>query len=152
MTNSSRSTLSTLIIFQRHRQSRNRSSRRSTLVQDFQPRLSLSGTEVEVLFTYLNYDLILVIDSGAEVNLISYETVQRFNMKIYTATQLVTQADGITPLPVAGEVHIQLCRGTCNVLYAALAVHCPREHVLAEMSFLEDNNIINIWGLRLMIS
>lgn len=93
----------------------------------------------------------MLLDSGAEINLISYETVHHFQIKLHTASQRVMQADGITPLPVAGEVHITLTFGSCQLSYDAIAVHSLEGQILAGMPFLKANNIINLWGMNLMI-
>ena len=53
----------------------------------------------------------IVLDTGAEVDLLNFSTATYIGAKITHSTQEAYQADGITPLNVVGEAQITLHRG-----------------------------------------
>ena len=53
----------------------------------------------------------LTLDTGATTNMIQADFAKKIGLPLTPASQLVHQADSITPLDVYGEAHCQLKRG-----------------------------------------
>ena len=80
-------------------------------------------------------------DTGATTNMIRESAARRYKLHITRATQLAGQADGVTPLSVVGEVHIQLYRGSNIFQFDALVVKQLDVDVLGGMPFMSKNDI-----------
>ena len=84
----------------------------------------------------------VTLDSGATVSFITLTEASRLGIAVQKATQLVSQADGITKLHVVGEVHSTLKRGEITFAFNALVVKKLNDAtILAGMNFLVENEI-----------
>ena len=59
---------------------------------------------------YKHFPLQLILDSGAEISMIKTSVANYISAPIQKTIQKVLQADGVTPLSIAGETHIVLSR------------------------------------------
>lgn len=100
---------------------------------------------------YKNETVNVIIDSGAELNLMKYSTARRLNMKLVPASIIILQADGVTPLEIAGEVHTQFHRDNLVFHFDAIIVYDLQEEILVGMPFVEDNMMTNVWHKKLII-
>ena len=90
---------------------------------------------------YNAFPVKLTLDSGAEVNMIKASVAQYIGAPITKSKQGALQADGVTPLQIIGETHIDLSRNN-NVLHLeALVVNDLDVDVLAGIPFLAFNDI-----------
>ena len=83
----------------------------------------------------------LVIDTGATTNMVRRDFALRAAMPIRPASQRASQADGVTPLSVQGEVHCQLTIGQHTFELDALVVDKLDVDILAGTPFLTKNDI-----------
>ena len=64
----------------------------------------------------------ITMDCGAEADLIRKDTALAIGARIRKSTQETTQADGVSPLKVVGEVHLVFTRGDHKFKLSALVV------------------------------
>ncbi|XP_078495652.1 uncharacterized protein LOC144751197 [Ciona intestinalis] len=82
----------------------------------------------------------LILDSGAEANLIKQSLVEELNLNVSKSSQKACQADG-TPLQVLGEIRINLERDNYDFHLEALVVQDLENQILAGIPFLSHNDI-----------
>ena len=90
---------------------------------------------------YLHNALPLILDSGAETNMIRETVAKSIGAKICKNSQLYRLADGLTPLKVIGETHLVLSRGATNLHLDALVVEDLDVQVRAGTQLLVSNEI-----------
>ena len=90
---------------------------------------------------YRHYPLRVILDTGAETNMIRAHTARYMGINITKTNQSALQADGMTPLTVVGETHITLTRNNIPLTLDALVIEDLDEDVLAGMPFLTSNDI-----------
>ena len=86
-------------------------------------------------------DADIILDSGAEIDMMNSEECERLNIEILPTTQKASMADGSSPLQVLGEAHFQCKRGHHTLNFNGLVVkklNCP---ILAGMPFLVANDV-----------
>jgi len=83
-----------------------------------------------------------LLDSGAESNLVDVPAAHRIGATIYPNTkQRPSQADGISPMDVRGEIHIILTGHNCQFKFDALVVEKLGTSAIAGTPFLYDHDI-----------
>ena len=83
----------------------------------------------------------LTLDTGAETSMIKSSIAQQIGATIQKTKQTALQADGITPLSVVGEVHLDLSRNSHTLHLDALVVNNLDVDVLAGTPFMVTNDI-----------
>ena len=83
----------------------------------------------------------IVIDSGAETNMICESVARQIGIPISLSSQLALQADGHSSLEVVGETHITLTRDKHSFLLEALVVSNLDSDILAGVPFMVQNDI-----------
>ena len=95
-----------------------------------------------ILEVYINdQNAELMMDSGAEVNLIEERECLRLQLKIKPTAQKASMADGASPLKVIGEVKFMCYKDHHALKFSGLVVknlNCP---ILAGMPFLVINDV-----------
>ena len=86
------------------------------------------------------------LDGGATSSMIEEEECERLGVEILPTCQRATQADGLTPLPVLGEVHFIASKGHHTFKFSGLVVRSLDAPVLAGMPFLKLNKITVDYG------
>ncbi|XP_060568064.1 exportin-5-like, partial [Ruditapes philippinarum] len=71
---------------------------------------------------YKHFPLNVTLDTGAEINMLKLSVAHYMGVPIKKSNQRALQADGSTPLKVAGETHIVLTRGEQSLTVEALVV------------------------------
>ena len=89
----------------------------------------------------------IILDTGAESNLIRGDEAKRLGLKIYPTSHRANMADGVSPMEVSGEVHFIATR-RCSVSerphsfrFDGLVVRDLNCAVLAGMPFMGKNDI-----------
>ena len=90
---------------------------------------------------YKQFGLLLILDTGAECNMIKHSVVQRIGATVTRSTQVAFQADGKTPLIILGETRIQLSRKGVDLHLEALVVEDMEGDILAGVPFMMTNDI-----------
>ena len=90
---------------------------------------------------YQQYPVKVVIDSGAETNMIHESVARQIGIPISSSSQLALQADGHSSLEVVGETHITLTRDKHSFLLEALVVSNLDSDILAGVPFMVQNDI-----------
>ena len=93
---------------------------------------------------YKQFPLQIILDSGAEISMIKTSVANYIGAPIQKSDQKALQADGVTPLSIAGETHLLLSRNGVNLKLEALVVNDLDIDILAGIPFLTINDI----GLR----
>ena len=88
-----------------------------------------------------HHPLHLTIDTGAETNMMRASLVRHIGAKVTKSSQTTLQADGRTPLAVAGETHIPLICHGIPLSLEALIVEDLDVDILAGMPFTTSNDI-----------
>ncbi|CAB3998268.1 Retrovirus-related Pol poly from transposon opus [Paramuricea clavata] len=83
----------------------------------------------------------LTLDTGAETSMIKSSIAQQIGATIQKIKQTALQADGITPLSVVGEVHLDLSRNVHTLHLDGLVVNNLDVNVLAGTPFIVTNDI-----------
>ena len=95
-------------------------------------------------FLMMNYGchvIPLLLDSGAETNLIGLECAESLNLPVSKTTACASQADGTSDLKIIGEVHVKLSRGNKQYQFDALVANKLTDKVIAGLPFLELHDI-----------
>ena len=87
------------------------------------------------------YPLRLTLDSGAESNMISSTVARYIKVKVVPSRHKAVQADGLTPLRVAGETHTVVTRGDITMQLDALVIDDLDVDVLGGMPFMKNNDV-----------
>ncbi|MCG7876681.1 MAG: RNase H-like domain-containing protein [Candidatus Thiodiazotropha endolucinida] len=90
---------------------------------------------------YKHYPLQLILDSGAEISMIKTSVANYISAPINKTNQKALQADGVTPLSIAGETHIVLSRNNVDLKLEALVVNDLDIDILAGIPFMTTNDI-----------
>ena len=90
---------------------------------------------------YQQYPVKVVIDSGAETNMIRESVARQIGIPISSSSQLALQADGHSSLEVVGETRITLIRDKHSFLLEALVVSNLDSDILAGVPFMVQNDI-----------
>jgi hypothetical protein len=91
---------------------------------------------------YRHNPVCLLLDTGAESNLISESTASSLDLQISNTKQGALQADETTPLNIVGEVkEVQLNKGPHVFILDALVVKSAMTDIVAGEPFLELNDI-----------
>ena len=90
-----------------------------------------------------NHPIIITVDSEAETNMICESLVKQIGIHIVktVSSQTASQADGVFPLEVVGEIRILLSREGQEFLLRALVVAGVDVEVLADVPFMFTNDI-----------
>ena len=83
----------------------------------------------------------VILDSGAETNMIRESVALKLNAKLSKSNQHALQADGQSPLHVKGETHLTLSRGSETFHLEALVVENLDVDILGGVPFMEVNDI-----------
>lgn len=83
----------------------------------------------------------IILDSGAEANLISYDECSRLKAPIFENCQGASQADGKTPLEILGESHIKFTFSHHTLYFNCLVVRNLGCSILAGVPFHSYNDI-----------
>ena len=90
---------------------------------------------------YKYHPLRLAFDIGAETSMIKSSVARSIDAPINQSSQQPLQADGVTPLAVAGETHLILSRADKQLALDALFVDNLDVDILAGTPFLIANDI-----------
>ena len=90
---------------------------------------------------YNSKPVIVTLDSGATTNMIRHDFAKRIGLPITKAHQQARQADGITPLPVSGEIHCTLSRDHHTFTLDALVVNELDCDILGGTVFMTVNDV-----------
>ena len=90
---------------------------------------------------YANTSVPVVIDSGAESNLIQEEFAKSTGATILKTSTTANQADGQSRLEIVGEVHIEFHRYPHVFKFNGLVARKLKDKVIAGMPFLSTNDI-----------
>ena len=101
---------------------------------------------------YKHHPLRLTLDTGAETSMIKSSVARSIGATIVKSSQQALQADGMTPLVVAGETHLLLSRADKQLGLDALVVDDLDVDVLAGTPFLIANDITALCQVRIQDS
>ena len=88
-----------------------------------------------------NQPVKLILDSGAMSNVMKLDFAKKIGATIYKTTSGATQADGITNLDVAGEVHLIFKLDNLNLYFDGLVTKDLSDDVLAGVPFMDTNDV-----------
>ena len=88
-----------------------------------------------------HHAITLTLDTGAELNMIKTSVAKTIGAHIKSTDQNARQADGLTPLKIAGETHVTLVRGKNVFQLDALVVDNLDVDILAGVTFMSSNDI-----------
>lgn len=110
------------------------------------PQLSLARVAINncpyINLFYRHYPVHVILDSGAEANLINQNLVNQMGITLSKTSHSAVQADGKTQLNVTGEIQIILNREGYEFKLEALAVQGLGSDILAGVPFLSQNDIL----------
>ena len=102
----------------------------------------VQGQQSPYLRAFCGYHPVdVVIDSGAETNLIRESVALRFGANINRSTRMAYQADGRSPLDVVGETCLTLTRDSHSFTLEALVIGSIDVDILAGVPFMAVNDI-----------
>ena len=81
------------------------------------------------------------LDSGAEINLIKQSIAHQIAVPVLPTTQIAYQANGVTPMDVVGETHLEFSWDDKSLLFQALVVKELDVDILAGIPFMVTNDI-----------
>ena len=90
---------------------------------------------------FRNHPVKLTLDSGAMSNVIRLDFAREIGAKIYKTTSGATQADGITHLDIAGEVHLIFHLDNLDLYFDGLVTKDLSDDVLAGVPFMDTNDV-----------
>ena len=129
------------------------SSSKSIHLKSPPPPVESKITRVEIIsspcmeVTINDKDADITLDTGAESNLIHKREARHLNLKVQPTSHRATQADGVTPMDVAGEVHFTVSRicsitkKTHSLQFNGVVVNTLNCSILGGVPFLENNDI-----------
>ena len=115
--------------------------------------LRVSIVQSPVLNTfYHEHPVPLTLDTGATSNMFRASSAKLYGFLIPPASQMVRQADGVTPMDVIGEVHCSLTRGQWTFELGDLVVRQLDVYILAgnEIGFRPAKRQIEIGGTEII--
>ena len=95
-------------------------------------------------YLYVNFrenSVKLIIDSGAQSNVMRLDYAKKIGATIYKASYGATQANGVTYLDVAGEVHVVFQLDNLNLYFDGLVTKDLSDDVLAGVPFMDTNDV-----------
>ena len=91
----------------------------------------------------INSIVSVLIDTGAEGNMIRYDLCLKIGLKIYQTPHSASQADGISVLEVVGEVHTTLiAENGVQLALDAIVVRKLKAGLIVSEAFLEEHQIV----------
>ena len=90
---------------------------------------------------YKHHHVNVIIDSGAETNMVRESLARRLGVRISKSSQTALQADGQTPLQITGETEIPLTRNGVILHLEALVVKDLDVDALGGIPFMTSNDI-----------
>ena len=93
------------------------------------------------MFFYQHYPVKVVIDSGAETNMIRESVARQIGIPISSSSLLALQVYGHSSFEVVGETRITLTRDKHSFLLEALVVSNLDSDILAGVPFMVQNDI-----------
>jgi len=93
----------------------------------------------------------LIVDSGAETNMIKESVALGIGARIVKSSQKSFQADGETLLDIVGETRLTLSRGSHSFFLDALVVRSLDVDILAGVPFMEYNDIGTFPARRIIV-
>ena len=112
---------------------------------DKDPSLNMHRVQVKqspfINLFYHHHPLKVVIDSGAEANMIRESIALQIGAKIIESSQVALQADGLSSLIVKGETKLCLTRDGKQFFLDALVVENMDCDILAGIPFMAQNDI-----------
>ena len=90
---------------------------------------------------YKHHHVNVIIDSGAETNMVRESLARRLGVRISKSSQTALQADGQTPLQITGETEIPLTRNGVVLHLEALVVKDLDVDALGGIPFMTSNDI-----------
>ena len=94
-----------------------------------------------IMTFYNHHQIKITVDSGAEVNMVKESVAVSIGAPISKSSQIAYQADGVSPLQVAGETKFTLSRDNHSLILEALVVRGMDCDVLGGVPFMVSNNI-----------
>ena len=88
-----------------------------------------------------HHALKITLDSGAEINLIKQSIAHKIAAPVLPTTQIAYQANGVTPMDVVGETHLEFSRDDKFLSFQALVVKELDVDILAGIPFMVTNDI-----------
>ena len=82
----------------------------------------------------------ITIDSGAQSNVMKLSYANKIGAKIYKTTSVATQADGVTDMNIAGEVHLTFEVDDLKLYFDGLVTEDLSDDILAGVPFMESND------------
>ena len=82
----------------------------------------------------------ITIDSGAQSNVMKLSYANKIGAKIYKTTSVATQADGVTDMNIAGEVHLTFDVDNLKLYFDGLVTEDLSDDILAGVPFMEAND------------
>ncbi|MCG7875882.1 MAG: RNase H-like domain-containing protein [Candidatus Thiodiazotropha endolucinida] len=104
-------------------------------------RRVLSKQSPQIKVFYRHHPLQLILDTGAEISMIKTSVVQSIGATINKTSQKALQADGVTPLSIAGETRLLVSRDNVDLKLEALVVNDLDIDILAGIPFMTTNDI-----------
>ena len=95
-------------------------------------------------YLFVKYDdqkVKLTLDSGAEANMMKLQFAEQIGAKIYKASTGATQADGISTMDIAGEVHLVFRLEDIELYFDGLVSKDLSDDVLAGVPFMMANDV-----------
>ena len=83
----------------------------------------------------------LTVDSAAEANMMKLACANRLKATIHKASTGATQADGISEMDIAGEVHLVFMLGDTKLYFDGLVTKDLSDDVLAGVPFMHTNDV-----------
>jgi hypothetical protein len=101
---------------------------------------------------YGHVPITLVLDSGAESNIISQHLCLQMDLRVRPTNQGAQQVDSKTLLPVVGEIGgVKISKGSEVFELDALVVKDDIGEIIAGEPFLEKNDIVSRAAKRMII-
>lgn len=88
-----------------------------------------------------HHTLNITLDTGAEISMIKTSVAEYIGANIKKTSQHALQADGVTPLSIVGETHLQFTRDDVTLHMEALVVNDIDVDILAGIPFMTVNDI-----------
>jgi len=90
---------------------------------------------------YKHFPLQLTLDTSAEVSMIRASSAELIGVTVKKSNHAALQADGVTPLQIAGECHFTLSRDGIDLELEALVVNELNVDIFAAIPFMSSNDI-----------
>ena len=101
----------------------------------------ISKQSPQIKVFYRHHPLQLILDTGAEISMIKTSVAQSIGATINKSSQKALQADGVTPLSIAGETRLLVSRDNVDLKLEALVVSDLDIDILTGIPFMTTNDI-----------